>query len=131
MYAEGNIDVEGGTTGLYLIHLAVVAAPSENVKLTFSGNYTGNVIQVASSSVLQVGTPCTLNFTGPSTQANIVQAQSGGIAYLLQTKITGTATGRRYHADAGGLIYTGGRGANLIPGTTAGVVQTASGSVYY
>lgn len=60
--------------------------------------------------------------------------QSGGCSMLevATTKsVSGTPTGQRYYADRGGQINVGGAGANRLPGTVAGSVNSGSFGYYY
>lgn len=75
----------------------------------------------------------TLKLDGNIT-VNSAVISSGGNCYVkivTGTKITatGTVTGSRYLAYSGGIIDSGGSGANAIPGTEAGSVE--SGGAYY
>jgi hypothetical protein len=70
---------------------------------------------IAGSSVTVTGTP---NFSF------FAYADSCSVIYAPGATFTGSATGYRYAATANGVIETNGGGANLFPGSNAGVVST-------
>ncbi|MEP9372626.1 hypothetical protein [Mesorhizobium sp. KR1-2] len=72
---------------------------------------------------------CTVQFSAGLTFSNVVFA-SGGTISLSNVSFPGaTPTGRRYTVQRNSMLFTGGGGANYIPGTTAGV--TTQGGTYY
>lgn len=71
------------------------------------------VVDVENNNITITGTP---NFTG-----GFIQAIDGGLANYVGNTITGTATGPRFSAAAGGVVA--GNSLTSIPGDSAGNVQ--------
>ena len=77
--------------------------------------YLGGGITATNSTITLTGTPAfSVGFAAP--------AQGGGIWYN-GCLFSGSATGKRYLADAFGWIITAGGGANFLPGNVAGTLD--------
>lgn len=113
----------GATTGTHL-------AAQMRGFVTISGGYSivgsgfvhlsadiGSVIEFGSFTVTAVGSPAFTIFA---------YAASTSIFYTGSVVYSGTVTGKRYYAEAGGLLNTNGGGANYFPGNSAGSVATGA-----
>ena len=72
---------------------------------------------------------CTVSIAGnPAFSQAFAAAIQAGLIHGWSNTYTGTATGKRYHADTNGIILVAGGGINYFPGSVAGDV--ASGGYY-
>jgi hypothetical protein len=91
--------------------------------IDFSGNFS--VVFIGSSSgILSARDTSSINFSNVNASSTSVYVIYNALLELL-VPITGSATGTRYVATHGAEINTGGQGANAIPGTVAGITDTA------
>jgi hypothetical protein len=133
------ISSSGPTTFLYLRKLDFGLAKSAHIKAnagavisnfdgyTISGNVTsGHHLDLRAGAMATGYGQITLTNT-PSWGGHFVFADVGGLAQLESYSYSGSATGSRYSARAGGIIATFG-GADVLPGNSAGSVS--SGGIY-
>jgi len=93
-----------------------------------TGNYTisgaavyhvfaieGGVIRINSRTITITNTPAFTTFA---------LARGNTVVSLFGNTYTGSATGTRYSATVGAVIYTAGAGSTYLPGSTAGSVAT-------
>lgn len=66
----------------------------------------------------------------PAFSIAFAATQSGGSIAAWNITFAGTATGKRYDAQLGGIINTQNGGANYFPGSIAGTVASATYGVY-
>lgn len=95
--ATGNYSITGGAA----VHYASV---------------TNSVITVSSKTVTLVGTP--------AFSAEFALGGTGGILVLTSITFSGSATGLRYYITSNSVCSTAGGGANYLPGSVAGIVET-------
>lgn len=72
----------------------------------------------------------TLTYTTAVYTSGNANAVTGGIISSVGTLFAGSATGVRFTANTGGMILTNGGGVNFWPGSSAGVVTSASFGIY-
>jgi hypothetical protein len=138
--ANGYFGIEAsGATLLYLRKLDFGLAEYGHIKATAGAvisNYEGYTISgnVTSGHHLDLRAGAMATGSGQITLANtpawgghFVFADVGGLAQLESYSYSGSATGSRYSARAGGIIATF-AGADVLPGNSAGSV--ASGGIY-
>lgn len=89
--------------------------------VTVDGSY-------ANSSLIMAWGPTEIN--GAVSDCVFSAGYSGQIIIANRNSLTGNITGRRFSCHNNGFIYSGGKGANAIPGTEAGTIGTNDGSVY-
>ncbi len=75
----------------------------------------GGLIDVSTLTITLTGTPAFTDFAWATERGQI---------YAPGTTYSGAATGRRYTRNTGGLLMTGGGGANFFPGNVAGISTT-------
>lgn len=68
----------------------------------------------------------TIELQGTVTEAAIMAAYGGTVIMYTGSELTGNVTGKRYSALNCGRILVGGRGAEAIPGTEAGICDASS-----
>lgn len=62
---------------------------------------------------------------------NVYASYQSAIDIPSRVSLTGSVTGKRYSATYSSIIETGNRGANIIPGSTAGSADAATFSIYH
>lgn len=80
-----------------------------------------------SGSIVCSGRTVTVTGT-PAFSGAFALAGRGGVLESFSTTYSGSATGSRYNANANGVIFTNGGGANYFPGNAVGT--TATGGQY-
>lgn len=115
-------DIEFGACGgshVEARYVSVVNALSGTFKI--SGNaaahwniLSGSKLGFSARTIDIVGTPAITNFC----------TASDAYAQLQSITFNGSATGRRYNANANGIIQTFGAGASYLPGNTTGVTSS-------
>lgn len=83
---------------------------------------TRSRIKLSGAAVTLVGAPA---FSG-----SFAFALSQGIVETFNCTFSGTATGQRFYAGVGGLIYTGSGNSTFLPGSTPGAVDASTFSIY-
>jgi hypothetical protein len=79
--------------------------------------------------ILANGTTVTITGT-PAFSDRFVRAANGGLVQAPGMTFTGAATGTRYNAMTGGIIDSGGGGANYFPGNVAGTADASTFGLY-
>ncbi len=139
--ASGQMGIEasGPTTFLYLRKLDFGLASLAHIRATagavissydgytISGNVTAGYHLDVREGAVAIGTGQITLTNTPSWSSAFVFADIGGKAKLNSFTFSGSSTGKRYEARAGGIIATFG-GADFLPGNSAGSV--ASGGIY-
>jgi hypothetical protein len=132
-YLEGAIWLETTGRGFYTY---------DNGYLFFYGGVTINQLGAQTSHMFQVAEGKITSWTEPYPVINhlVPCALPDGVTYVSATNqgeigiygltVTGSVTGRRYHATTQGIINTHGGGENFFPGTIAGVVRSELGAIY-
>jgi hypothetical protein len=100
---------------------------SAGAKLVFYGNYAivGNCsthLAVAGGAVTYESITVTL--TGTPSLGTFIYCSRLGSVTIDQATMAGSATGSRYNIDTNSVIFTGGKGASFLPGSTAGSVSS-------
>lgn len=99
----------------------------QGISKTISGSALAHLVAVEGG--LNYEQNCSVALSGtPAFGLAYAQAFSLGFISPTGSTFTGSATGPRYSATAGGVINTGGAGVNYLPGDTAG--STSSGGQY-
>ncbi|MBX9864025.1 MAG: DUF2793 domain-containing protein [Hyphomicrobium sp.] len=99
---------------------------SQSATIACNGNYTisGNALQhFAAATGGFVFMNLTATLSGTPVFTRFADAAMCGVIQVNGATFTGSATGVRYLADAGGVIYTAGGGASFVPGSSAGSVS--------
>lgn len=87
-----------------------------NAPVHMSANVGSSIIATPSAIVTLTGTR--------AFSSTFAFAEGGSFIYAPAVTYTGTATGQRYNASAGGYINTAAGGATYFPGSSAGVSTT-------
>ncbi|MFC3326197.1 hypothetical protein [Mesorhizobium cantuariense] len=124
-----NINLAGGSTGfsgayyagergsrIIIIALGQVVSGSMSCFCQTNGGVIQFAGNFAAAPIVLTGTPA-WSWVG-------VLANSGGVLEANGVVFSGTATGQRYAAQAGGGINTSGGGASYFPGNVAGTVSS-------
>lgn len=117
----------GATTGGRQMLAVGISSILILAALTVNGN-AGNWILAVENSVVSSNTFVHVFSGTPAFSDATVKAQTGAIISVVNGTPSGAATGKRYEATLGSVIFTNGGGASFFPGNSGG--STATGGVY-
>ena len=118
----------GATTGVH-ISTANCATVTVTANCTINGNGSVNFQALNSTAIICRNRTITLTGT-PAFSSRFAYAFMVGTLHSEGNTFAGAAaTGIRYKADATGVIFTGGGGANYSPGNAAGSVTNGGNYV--
>jgi len=117
-----------GATNLYHIRVANNSTAKATGGYTISGSASYHLSVEESSSMYITGITVTLTGT-PAFSGAFVNISLCSSFYVASTTFSGSATGSRYWVGLNGAIYTGGAGANYLPGNAAG--GSGTGGQYF
>lgn len=95
---------------------------------TFQGTSASGLLAQAGGFIWCNGT--TLTYSSAVYTVGNANVTTTGLLSAVGTLFAGAATGVRFNAALGGIISTGGGGVNFWPGSSAGVVTSATFGVY-
>jgi len=127
-FTPGNM-IFGGAAGSQI--WASGGTITINTGYTVNGNGQAHFNATTSGIILFAGTAHAITVSGsPTFSTAFASAFTGGNIEVFPSQVTftGAATGTRYVADMGGIIWTNGAGANFFPGSVAGT--TGRGGQY-